>query len=594
MAGQRPWSKYETGIPQRDDRIPFLDTHASDITQRNKTATWQQLCQGVLVEGKSLRVDSVNGSDEDGMRGVWGLPFKTITAAKNAAVAGDTIFVGPGVYNEHNLMKAGISYEFAHGAKITWTQPGYLSTSSTSMLVGAGVKTLTVDANAGFVVGEQCVINIPPLSIDPETGGLDYLAIFMIGDVVSYSGTTLIVNVTGFQGGGNTRSDWIVFGEAYGIFDDRAPGAAGDFSVSGELEFTFVSSNPITVGARGAVVITNANTTLRYQGYRGFVGAPIGLSNSMFSCFHILRCKVAYIDVVEASDLGGTWSDLNQAPDFETFTPSCGGSFFWGAGDTFVNCQRAVTNSNYTIWCDDVDHSSSNFYYKGQLLRCQHFNTLYVSGNNVNYRVWIDVLEINSGDATPVSLLSNGAPCKVYLNAQKISGDTAVSAFGVTLWLTCQKVSAGTTCVSIGGSLNSADVHLTVQQYEDTSGHALAFDISMASASSVFIHGGYAKNGTSSLNVLKCLVSGGALVKAMDLIMETLSTQGSSFPVIATSGSGLTLKNCTILSPVATPSIGGTATVKFIGGNSTAQRAAAGTITQVPAASLIVDANIGP
>jgi hypothetical protein len=63
---------------------------------------------------------SKTGSDASGARNNYGLPFATITAAKAAAVAGDTIFVLPGVYQEHNLLKPLVNYDFAVGVKLQW------------------------------------------------------------------------------------------------------------------------------------------------------------------------------------------------------------------------------------------------------------------------------------------------------------------------------------------------------------------------------------------------------------------------------------------------------------------------------------------
>jgi len=60
--------------------------------------------QGILSSdvptGNLLWVDAVNGINALAMRGRMTIPFKTLTAAKDAAVSGDTIMVLPGTYNE--------------------------------------------------------------------------------------------------------------------------------------------------------------------------------------------------------------------------------------------------------------------------------------------------------------------------------------------------------------------------------------------------------------------------------------------------------------------------------------------------------------
>jgi hypothetical protein len=53
-----------------------------------------------VLEGSTLRVDAVNGSDTTGTRGDFARPFKTITAALNASSANDLIQVGPGTFVE--------------------------------------------------------------------------------------------------------------------------------------------------------------------------------------------------------------------------------------------------------------------------------------------------------------------------------------------------------------------------------------------------------------------------------------------------------------------------------------------------------------
>jgi len=70
--------------------------------------------------GAQLRVNKL-GNDDSGTRGnlVWS--YLTLGAAKAAAQSGDTIVVGPGVYNEKNLLKNGVSWHFEAGATINYT-----------------------------------------------------------------------------------------------------------------------------------------------------------------------------------------------------------------------------------------------------------------------------------------------------------------------------------------------------------------------------------------------------------------------------------------------------------------------------------------
>jgi Protein of unknown function (DUF1565) len=74
--------------------------------------------------GNTVFVDSVNGDDSTGTRGRSDKPFLTLTAAKTAASAGDTIVVGPGTYNETDLLKQSVSWYFSTGAVVQYTGSG--------------------------------------------------------------------------------------------------------------------------------------------------------------------------------------------------------------------------------------------------------------------------------------------------------------------------------------------------------------------------------------------------------------------------------------------------------------------------------------
>lgn len=74
---------------------------------------------GLPILGRVLYVDALNGSDN----GIGGA-YKTCTAAKNAALAGDTIVVGPGTYVENNLLKNLVNWHLTAGSKIKYIDPG--------------------------------------------------------------------------------------------------------------------------------------------------------------------------------------------------------------------------------------------------------------------------------------------------------------------------------------------------------------------------------------------------------------------------------------------------------------------------------------
>lgn len=71
-----------------------------------------------------------------------------------------------------------------------------ISTSTTSLVIGTGSQSFTTQAGKQFVAGQWIITasNAAPTS-------------YMYGQVTSYSGTTLIINVTAI-GGSGTKTDW--------------------------------------------------------------------------------------------------------------------------------------------------------------------------------------------------------------------------------------------------------------------------------------------------------------------------------------------------------------------------------------------------
>jgi hypothetical protein len=74
----------------------------------------------MIKTGGLVWVDAVNGNDVTAQRGRLQLPFRTLTAAKNSAVSGDTIMVLPGAYSEKNLAKNGVNWHYMPGAMIIY------------------------------------------------------------------------------------------------------------------------------------------------------------------------------------------------------------------------------------------------------------------------------------------------------------------------------------------------------------------------------------------------------------------------------------------------------------------------------------------
>lgn len=82
-------------------------------------ATKRPVTASGVATGNGVIVDSINGNDATGNR-LTGMPFLTLSAAKSAATAGDTIIVRPGNYVGNNLNKGGVNWEFQGVGKVSY------------------------------------------------------------------------------------------------------------------------------------------------------------------------------------------------------------------------------------------------------------------------------------------------------------------------------------------------------------------------------------------------------------------------------------------------------------------------------------------
>lgn len=107
--------------------------------------------------------------------------------------------------------------------------PGYLATSTTSLTIGIGPKTLTTQTGLAYAAGATVKI----VSSADATK-------WMVGVCTSYSGSTLVVNVTNTNGSGTLASWNITLGGEQG-----AAGSAGGTGASGPvfIDYTFDPSS---------------------------------------------------------------------------------------------------------------------------------------------------------------------------------------------------------------------------------------------------------------------------------------------------------------------------------------------------------------
>lgn len=100
--------------------------------------------------GNTLWVDAVYGDDSRASREDGGRPFATLTAAKNAAQAGDLVVVRPGTYDENDLLKDGVNWHFAAGAAVDYTGPGDAGIFDDSSYGAGGAVACRVTGHGTF------------------------------------------------------------------------------------------------------------------------------------------------------------------------------------------------------------------------------------------------------------------------------------------------------------------------------------------------------------------------------------------------------------------------------------------------------------
>lgn len=328
----------------------------------------------------------------------------------------------------------------------------------------------------------------------------------------------------------------------YGIFDDRAPGASGVFTVTGAGEFQFRNSNPTCAGAFGAIVITSASSRVNISGKRVIVSTR---TTGFINAIYVSNCQPSFFDFDELTDTFELWSDLDPDPSFQQ---SSANGVYWAAGDIHIHARKNRFTSGYCIWPDEPAVGATNsLWYRGDTLYTTNITAVYGRSSSSGFRTWVEALEIMGASAINLS-----GPGKFYITAQKIfsvpGGNYTVITSTSETWITAQKVSGGDGSPAwVYKPANSGFVvspmHLTVQQYEDT-GTGVNPGILNASTNSLFIHGGYMKANASGGDIVKHAGTGKTY---LEHVLVDGSLLGASAYPVTVSSNGLVLDAATIL-----------------------------------------------
>lgn len=133
---------------------------------------WHPSLMGVIPPPiTSVNVDNTvfvmkNGDDGTGVRERFDLPFLTIGAAKAAALAGDTIWVYAGIYDEKDLLKDDVNYYFDVGAIIGFTGADAGAIFDDGVNGAGGVVTCDIDGYGSFTRGGVAAADANVINID--------------------------------------------------------------------------------------------------------------------------------------------------------------------------------------------------------------------------------------------------------------------------------------------------------------------------------------------------------------------------------------------------------------------------------------------
>ncbi len=219
-------------------------------------------------------VDAVNGIDISGLPYRIDRPFKTITAAEAAAVAGDTLYIFPGTYTDNGLGVDLLTYYFCAGATLNST--GNCFNDST----GGGAAIIRIQilgfgkfisSTIAFMFAAASHMDLVGTSIDFVSGAIDVNAAALInvvltGDITSANalvGDGIIARTTGARVTAKFR-DMIV--GATGLVTDSPDDP--DCTIEADcnnITTTGATASSYGINHMGGTIIVNCNKITKDQ-----------------------------------------------------------------------------------------------------------------------------------------------------------------------------------------------------------------------------------------------------------------------------------------------------------------------------------------
>lgn len=481
------------------------------IKRKPGTTNWVLKGIGGLLTSAINWVDPINGNNATAVRGSQQFSSTTISNAVKLSLAGDLVWVRPGLYAEHNLLKPGVNYHGDLGANIQYKQTG---------------------------------------TNEDVRGIFDDSAIGSTTNYIDWRGSLELDGLT------NT----VVVSNYWGAFPANAGTVFPNNSAVGSLGY-------------GAITLTNANSRVIANIAAISVGNLMSGATPTAISLNNQNGSIINVGTISNSLSGVAQTVLNYDGfgDNFTFNNLTILGVYWFLGEAHINCTVNSADNN-AIWCDEpaAETSPNNFYYTGDVITSKIYTTL----KTYNAVLWLDVKYINDLDGPgsqasgiAVDFFGGG---KVYLNSDKItsthSGSYCIefvpnSGVSNTLaWITAQKVEAA----SGATWLNQQDGTLfaSVSHFSDGGG---------AGANGLTVAG----NGEAHINGLDAYLNATPLVlKTSPQLLElkgfTLTdTNGSC---IALGTNNLTLVDVQLVPNANSFAISATGpqTINFFGGSSPA------------------------
>lgn len=239
----------------------------------------------------------------------------------------------------------------------------------------------------------------------------------------------------------------------------------------------------------------------------------------------------------------------------------------WSGGDNVYIHVKDISVVGNGVWEESSANTATpiNMYVEADLINADE-SAVYTSGSNTNAITWVRSKLLISTNSSTISAISTG---KLYVHAQKIWGRSSLQpVIGINagkVWIEADKVtSENQSYLQVSGGT----VDISVQQYEDT--HGTVTNGIYSGGGTTTIHGGRIDaTGYAVQHVGGTLKINGAIISSV-----------TNSPILV-AGSGLTLKDCTLISTsgkasiiaasAQTVTIDGTLTVSSIPTNITFQ-----------------------